>query len=42
MRITLDHLGIEVHTIQPGAVTSSIGETAASNVGLPADSPRSS
>jgi NAD(P)-dependent dehydrogenase (short-subunit alcohol dehydrogenase family) len=34
--------GIEVVTMQPGAVTSNIGETGNNNVALPADSIRTS
>jgi NAD(P)-dependent dehydrogenase (short-subunit alcohol dehydrogenase family) len=38
MRMELAPFGIEVVTIQPGAVTSSIGETGSSKAVLPADS----
>jgi NAD(P)-dependent dehydrogenase (short-subunit alcohol dehydrogenase family) len=38
MRMELAPFGIEVVTIQPGAVASNIGETGTSNVALPADS----
>jgi NAD(P)-dependent dehydrogenase (short-subunit alcohol dehydrogenase family) len=38
MRMELAPFGIEVITIQPGSVTSKLGETATSNVALPADS----
>ena len=38
MRMELAPFGIEVVTVQPGAVTSNIGATGSSNAALPADS----